>query len=112
MTKTILPEELVQAFKPEYIAPVVVALCSEKVPKQPTGGLYEVGSGWVGATRWQRTGGHGFPTNTPLTPEEVLKHWKDVITFDSRADHPVKSSDSVEKIIANASNQAGGKAKV
>lgn len=112
MTKTILPEELVQAFKPEYIAPVVVALCSEKVLKQPTGGLYEVGSGWVGATRWQRTGGHGFPTNTPLTPEEVLKHWKDVITFDSRADHPVKSSDSVEKIIANASNQAGGKAKV
>lgn len=112
MTKTILPEELVQAFKPEFIAPVVLALCSDKVPKNPTGGLYEVGSGWVGATRWQRTGGHGFPTNVPLTPEEVLKNWKDVVTFDSRADHPLKSNDSVDKMMANASNKSGGKAKV
>ncbi|KAK7721376.1 bifunctional hydroxyacyl-CoA dehydrogenase/enoyl-CoA hydratase fox2 [Diaporthe eres] len=112
MTKTILPEELVQAFKPEYIAPVVVALSSDKVPKNPTGGLYEVGSGWVGATRWQRTGGHGFPTNVPLTPEEVLKNWKDVVTFDGRSDHPDKTQASLEKIMANAGNKAGGGAKV
>lgn len=112
MTKTILPEELVQAFKPDYIAPVVVALCSEKVPKNPTGGLYEVGSGWVGATRWQRTGGHGFPTDVPLTPEEVLKNWKDIVTFDSRADHPDKTQASLEKIMANAGNKAAGSAKV
>ncbi|POS69727.1 short chain dehydrogenase [Diaporthe helianthi] len=111
MTKTILPEELVQAFKPEYIAPVVVALSSDKVPKNPTGGLYEVGSGWVGATRWQRTGGHGFPTDVPLTPEEVLKHWKDVVTFDGRSDHPDKTQASLEKIMANAGNKAGGSAK-
>ncbi|KAJ4389688.1 bifunctional hydroxyacyl-CoA dehydrogenase/enoyl-CoA hydratase fox2 [Gnomoniopsis smithogilvyi] len=111
MTKTILPEELVQAFKPEYIAPVVVALSSEKVPKNPTGGLYEVGSGWVGATRWQRAGGHGFPTDVPLTPEEVLKNWKDVVTFDGRADHPDKTQASLEKIMANAGNKVGGSAK-
>ncbi len=107
MTKTILPEELVQAFKPEYIAPVVLALCSDKVPKNPTGGLYEVGSGWVGRTRWQRTGGHGFPVDVPLTPEEVVKHWKDIITFDSRADHPEKTQDSLQKIMANMENRSG-----
>ncbi|PSS02334.1 hypothetical protein BD289DRAFT_359855 [Coniella lustricola] len=111
MTRTILPEELVQAFKPEYIAPVVVALCSDKVPKNPTGALYEVGSGWVGATRWQRTGGHGFPTDVPLTPEEVLKNWKDIVTFDDRADHPDKTQASLEKIMANAGNKRGGSAK-
>ncbi|KAL1843314.1 hypothetical protein VTJ49DRAFT_2131 [Mycothermus thermophilus] len=103
MTRTILPEELVQAFKPDYIAPVVLALCSDKVPN-PTNGLYEVGSGWVGATRWQRTGGHGFPVNKPLTPEEVVKNWDRIVTFDERADHPVKTSDSLEKILANAQN--------
>ncbi|ROW13256.1 hypothetical protein VPNG_04802 [Cytospora leucostoma] len=111
MTKTILPEELVQAFKPDYIAPVVLALSSEQVPKNPTGGLYEVGSGWVGATRWQRTGGHGFPTDVPLTPEEVIRNWKDIVTFDSRADHPDKTQASLEKIMDNAENKAGGKAK-
>ena len=109
MTKTILPEELVQAFKPEYIAPVVLALCNEKGPKNPTGGLYEVGSGWVGQTRWQRTGGHGFPVDVPLVPEEVTKHWKNIVTFDSRADHPEKTQDSIQKIMANAENKSGGK---
>ncbi|KAK3949116.1 hypothetical protein QBC32DRAFT_42508 [Pseudoneurospora amorphoporcata] len=107
MTKTILPEELVQAFKPDYIAPLVLALCSDKVPKNPTGGLYEVGSGWCGQTRWQRTFGHGFPVDVPLTPEEVVKHWNDIITFDSRSDHPAKASDSIEKIMANMENRAG-----
>ncbi|KAK3319284.1 hypothetical protein B0H66DRAFT_603833 [Apodospora peruviana] len=110
MTKTILPEELVQAFKPDYIAPLVLALCSDKVPKNPTGGLYEVGSGWAGQTRWQRTGGHGFPVDVPLTPEEVVKHWKDIVTFDGRADHPEKTQDSLQKIMANMENRSGGEA--
>ncbi|KAK3353638.1 hypothetical protein B0T25DRAFT_545058 [Lasiosphaeria hispida] len=107
MTKTILPEELVQAFKPEYIAPLILALCSDKVPSNPTGGLYEVGSGWIGRTRWQRTRGHGFPIDVPLVPEEVVKHWKDIITFDSRSDNPEKTSDSLEKIMANMENKSG-----
>ncbi|KAK5660450.1 hypothetical protein OQA88_12995 [Cercophora sp. LCS_1] len=106
MTKTILPEELVQAFKPEYIAPVVLALCSDKVPN-PTGGLYEVGSGWVGRTRWQRSGGHGFPVDVPLTPEAVVQNWKGIVTFDSRADHPEKTQDSIGKIMANMENRSG-----
>lgn len=50
MTRTILPEELVQAFKPEYIAPLVLALSAEKGPKDPTGRIYETGSGWIGHT--------------------------------------------------------------
>ncbi len=107
MTRTILPEELVQAFKPDYIAPLVLALSSDKVPN-PTGNLYEVGSGWVGQTRWQRTGGHGFPVDVPLTPEEVLKHWKDIVTFDGRSDNPEKASDSLGKIMANMENKARG----
>ena len=111
MTKTILPEELVQAFKPDYIAPLVLALSSDKVPN-PTGGLYEVGSGWVGQTRWQRTAGHGFPVDVPLTPEEVVKHWNDIITFDGRADHPEKTQDSLSKIMANMENRTGEGKKV
>ena len=106
MTRTILPEELVQAFKPDYIAPLVLALSSDKVPTGPTGGLYEVGSGWVGQTRWQRAGGHGFPVDVPLTPEEVVKHWNDIVTFDERADHPSKTQDSVGKILQNMENKA------
>jgi len=112
MTRTIMPEEMVQAFKPDYIAPLVVALCSDKVPKPPTGLLFEVGSGWCGRTRWQRTGGHGFPIDVKLTPEEVVKYWKDIVNFDDgRADHPEGGEDGLKSIMANMQNKSGGASK-
>ncbi|KAE9363096.1 multifunctional beta-oxidation protein-like protein [Stipitochalara longipes BDJ] len=112
MTRTILPEEMVQAFKPDYIAPLVVALCSDKVPKDPTGGLFEVGSGWVGRTRWQRTGGHGFPVDEKLTPEAVLQQWKRITDFDDgRADNPQDGQDGLKSIMANMNNKKGGASK-
>lgn len=107
MTRTIMPEEMVQAFKPDYIAPLVLALCSDRVPDRPTGGLYEVGSGWCGRTRWQRTGGHGFPVDTPLTPEAVRAQWSRIINFDDgRADHPEKVQDGLQTILRNMQNRA------
>ncbi|EKG10229.1 Short-chain dehydrogenase/reductase SDR [Macrophomina phaseolina MS6] len=106
MTRTILPEELVQAFKPDYVAPLVVALCSDSVP-DPTGGLYEVGSGWQARTRWQRTGGHGFPVDVKLTPEAVKQVWPKIINFDDgRADHPEEPNDSAGKVMANIQNRS------
>lgn len=108
-----MPEEMVQAFKPDYIAPLVVALSSDKVPPPPTGNLYEVGSGWVGQTRWQRSGGHGFPVDVKLTPEEVLKNWKRITDFeDGRADNPESTQDGLKNVLANAQNKQGGASKV
>ena len=103
-----MPEEMVQAFKPDQVAPLVVALCSDKVPKPPTGGLFEVGSGWHARTRWQRSGGHGFPIDIKLTPEAVLKEWKDIVNFDDgRADHPEDSQDGLKSIMNNMQNRSG-----
>jgi len=110
MTRTIMPEEMVQAFKPDYVAPMVVLLCSDKCP-DPTGGLFEVGSGWQGRTRWQRTKGHGFPIDVKLTPEAVLKEWESVITFDKNADNPESAQDSLKSIMGNMSNTSKKEAK-
>lgn len=112
MTRTIMPEEMVQAFKPDYVAPIVVLLSSDMVPKPGTGGLYEVGSGWAAQTRWQRSGGHGFPVDIQLTPEHVLSQWKKIITFDDgRADHPSDGQDGLKSIMANMENKSSGGAK-
>jgi len=112
MTRTIMPEEMVQAFKPDYVAPLVTLLGSDKVPEPATGRLFEVGSGWVGETRWQRTGGVGFPIDKPLTPEEVLSKWETILNFDDgRADHPDDPSAGTEKIMANMENRSSAAKK-
>ena len=72
MTRTSRPEEEVQALKPDFVAPLVVALCSDNV-RNPTRGLYETGAGWVAATRWQRSGGLQYSQDRCLTPEAVQK---------------------------------------
>ena len=112
MTRSIMPEEMVQAFKPDYVAPLVVLLGSDKVPEPATGRLFEVGSGWVGETRWQRTGGVGFPIDKPLTPEEVLAKWETILNFDDgRADHPDDPSAGTAKIMANMENRSAAAKK-
>ncbi|KAI9779221.1 MAG: bifunctional hydroxyacyl-CoA dehydrogenase/enoyl-CoA hydratase fox2 [Geoglossum umbratile] len=110
MTRTIMPEEMVQAFKPDYVAPMVALLCSDKVPKPPTGNLYEVGSGWFARTRWQRSGGYGFPIDVKLTPEAVATAWKTIVDFsDGRADHPEDPQDGLKSIMNNMGNRSGGR---
>lgn len=106
LTATIMPEEMVQALKPDYVAPLVVLLCSDKAP-EPTGGLYECGMGWFAQTRWQRTGGHGFPIDVKLTPEAVLEQWEKINNFDDgRADHPHDNASGLQKIMANMENKS------
>ena len=102
-----MPEEMVQAFKPEQVAPLVVALSSDKIPEPASGGLFEVGSGWQARTRWQRSGGHGFPIDVRLTPEAVLTAWKNIIDFDDgRADHPEDGQDGIKSIMKNMQNRS------
>ncbi|KMU92004.1 peroxisomal hydratase-dehydrogenase-epimerase [Coccidioides immitis H538.4] len=109
MTRTVMPEEVVQAFKPDQVAPIVALLCSDMVPQPATKGLYECGSGWFGRTRWQRSGGHGFPIDVELTPEAVAAMWSKITNFDDgRADHPEDGQAGFKSIMENMSNRSGG----
>ncbi|KAH0847810.1 Peroxisomal hydratase-dehydrogenase-epimerase [Fonsecaea pedrosoi] len=99
LTRTVLSEELVHARKPEFVAPLVLALCSDKVPDRPTGGLYEVGCGWQGRTRWQRSDGHTFDIDQ-FTPENIRDHWDKITNFaDKCADSPETLGDEQKHII-------------
>lgn len=96
MTQSIFTKEMLESFKPEYVAPLVVLLGSEKAPVN--GGLYEVGSGWVGATRWQRSGGVIFD-NVPSV-EEIAKSFGKIVDFDDGNAQTVSSTqESSQSII-------------
>ena len=46
-----------------------------------TGALFEISGGWAAQTRWQRAGGHGFPINKLLSPEDVASKWEIISNF-------------------------------
>lgn len=105
MTATVMPAEMVEALKPDYVAPLVAFLCHES--NTNSGGIFEVGSGWVSRVRWQRTGGVGFPVNKELLPEHIAARWKDITNFDDgRATYPTSTQESFSAVQANFENKA------
>lgn len=105
MTATIMPPEMVEAFKPEYVAPLIGYLGHSS--NEENGSIFEVGSGWIAKVRWQRTGGVGFPPNRPLNPEQVAAAWDRITNFeDGRATHPETTQDSLQSFMENFGNLA------
>ncbi|KAL1744479.1 hypothetical protein HDZ31DRAFT_38578 [Schizophyllum fasciatum] len=106
MTATIWPQEMVDAFKPDFVAPVVGYL-SSSANEDTTGSVFEISGGWAAQSRWQRAGGHGFPTNKPLRPEDIVAKWNVITNFnDGRAHHPTSTQEALEQIVANFGNRS------
>lgn len=97
MTKTILPEDAVETMKPEYVAPLVLWLCHESC--EENGGLFEVGAGWIGKLRWERSlGAIVRQRNQPMTPEAVKANWRKICDFEN-ATKPQRIEESTGSII-------------
>lgn len=102
MTETILPPQMVEQLKPEYVTPLVIKLCAES--SQDTGCLYEVGAGWIGKLRWERTKGVGFNITNGFTAEDVEAQWAKISDF-SNTDHPGSCQESMMSIMSNLQGQ-------
>lgn len=101
MTATIWPQEMVDAFKPDFVAPLVAYLASAD-NEEVTKGLFEVSGGWVGAVRWERAGGVAFSHASPLTPEKVAARITRIFDFDpERASWPADTQEALGDIMAN-----------
>ena len=98
MTETILPPELIDALRPEYVSCLVAWLCHEKCTD--TGGLFEVGGGFFGKLRWERAAGKMVRIGRDITPEDIRKSWKAIAGFDSTT-HPADVNTSMQPIMAN-----------
>ena len=98
LTETVMPQQLVDALKPEFIMPLVVKLCDEN--SQETGGLYEVGAGFIGKVRWERSKGHSFSVSQGFNAEDVNDAWDEIVDF-TDADHPANIAEANKPLIKN-----------
>jgi 3-hydroxyacyl-CoA dehydrogenase/3a,7a,12a-trihydroxy-5b-cholest-24-enoyl-CoA hydratase len=98
MTETVMPKELVDALKPEYITHLVAVLAHDKCPE--SGQLYDVGAGAIGKFRWNRSAGIVFPLNKS-SPEAVLQNFEKIVDFSKDSTYPESNDELMAKIMNN-----------
>ncbi|MGB3895726.1 MAG: SDR family oxidoreductase [Mycolicibacter sinensis] len=74
MTEDILPPEVLEKLKPEYVAPVVAYLCTEEVPE--TGSVFIAGGGKVQRAALFENAGANF--DNPPSVDDVAAQWSTI----------------------------------
>src|SRR6185312_15339364 len=105
LTETVLPKELLDALRPEYVSPLVAYLCHESCTD--TGGLYEVGGGYFAKLRWERTLGKKFKLGKAIEPEALAAAWPEVTSFE-KSEHPADITSSMQPVLDNIQSKSKG----
>ena len=99
MTETIMPADVVAKLKPEYVSPLVLWLASE-ANRDNSGGVFEVGAGYMAKLRWERTRGIAFGLANGISVEDVARHWDRITDFEN-ATHPASGQEAMMDMFAN-----------
>jgi len=86
MTATVMPPDVLENLKPEWVVPLVAVLVHSS-NTQETGSIFEVGAGHVAKLRWERAKGLLLKPDSSYTPGAILKKWDSVNDF-SEPEHP------------------------
>lgn len=80
MTQTVMPPDVLENLKPEWVVPLVAVLVHSSNESE-TGSIFECGGGHIAKLRWERAKGGLLKTDDTLTPGAILNKWDDVNDF-------------------------------
>lgn len=87
MTEDVLPPDLADKLKPEFVAPLVVYLCSEQCPV--TGAIYNAGMGYYNRVALMTGPGVQLRGGTEIpTPEEIVKNISKISSLEGAVEYP------------------------
>jgi (3R)-3-hydroxyacyl-CoA dehydrogenase / 3a,7a,12a-trihydroxy-5b-cholest-24-enoyl-CoA hydratase / enoyl-CoA hydratase 2 len=98
LTETVLPKEVLEPLQPELVSPLVAWLCHETCDEN--GGLFEVGGGYFGKLRWERSLGKSFRVGREVSPEDVQSSFAAITSFEE-TEHPSNIAESMGAVMAN-----------
>lgn len=91
MTQTVMPPDVLEILKPEWVVPLVAVLV-HKDNTDENGSIFEVGGGHVAKLRWERSNGLLLKADDSYTPSAVIKKWDQAIDF-SKPQYPSGPND-------------------
>lgn len=91
MTEGIMPPAMLKALKPEYVSPLVQYLAHEQCNE--SGGVYEIGAGWIAKVRFQRSKGVAIPPES-LSADAIAKQIQAIGDF-KESSYPATPQDSI-----------------
>lgn len=100
LTETVMPADLLEQLKPEYVSPLVSWLCHADC--ETTGSVFEVGAGFFGKLRWQRTTG-GVLNKDRLSAEQLAARWASIEDFD-KSDTPADINAALGSVMQAVNN--------
>ncbi len=106
LTEDVLPPDLFEKLKPEFVAPLVLYLCSEQCPVN--GAVYNAGAGFF--NRAAVVSGPGVVISdgqTPPSPEDMAGHWDQVLSLD-KAKEFVSVTPALGDILATVTSKSQG----
>lgn len=92
LTRTVMTPEQLVPMRAELVSPLVAWLCHQDCTE--TGGLFEVGGGYVAKLRWERSAGAVLDLGGGHAIETVAEAWGRITSFEA-SDHPASFGEAM-----------------
>jgi NAD(P)-dependent dehydrogenase (short-subunit alcohol dehydrogenase family) len=76
MTEDVLPKEIFEKLKPEFVTPLVMYLCSDEC--KDTGMIFNCGGGWYSRTAIMCASGTIIQGKDEITAEDIMAQWSKI----------------------------------